>query len=56
VNLENVGRPEDQVEALEARQTAGVVHQDHVIADSGMKFFIYNHLIIQKEKDSHKKN
>ncbi len=56
VNLENVGRPEDQVEALEARQTAGVVHQDHVVTDSGILIFIYNHLIIKKEKDRYKKN
>ncbi len=34
MDLEDVGRPQDEVEALEAGQTAGIVHQDDVVPDS----------------------
>ena len=33
VDLQHVGRPEDEVEALEAGDAARVVHQDDVVAD-----------------------
>ena len=34
MDLEDVGRPQDEVEALEAGQAAGVVHQNDVVSDS----------------------
>lgn len=33
MDLEDVGRPQDEVEALVAGEAAGVVHQNDVVAD-----------------------